>query len=825
MSRYPYPIPSREEILDALRNATGSQSAKTIAKTLHVKRGEIEGLTRRLEAMQRDGQLNFTEAGGYSIRNSTRFIVGQVSSHRDGYGFLLPDEGGDDIYLSEKEMQKVMNGDRVQVRVIASDRRGRFEGTIVEVLSRAHTHVVGRLLHENGTWLIAPEDRRIAHDIIVEKPPKNAQAGQFVNAKLLTQPSRYAQPLGQIVEVLGDMDDPGIEIEIAVRKFGLPHIFSKEAMDRANSLPDTVQPADLTDRVDLRDVPFVTIDGEDARDFDDAVYCEPVEMGKTTGYRLLVAIADVSHYVKPNDPIDKDALLRSTSVYFPRRVIPMLPEKLSNGLCSLNPDVDRLALVCDMVVSAEGKPDFYQFYPAVIKSAARMTYTAVASILESPRGPEAAIHANVVPHIRNLFSVYRVLFEAREKRGAIDFETVETYIVSNPEGKIEKILPRVRNDAHKLIEECMLAANVCAADLLIRHHHPGTYRIHAAPGEEKLDQIRAFLGPLGLRLGGGNSPQPSDYAVLIKQVMPRPDAPLLQTMLLRSMQQAIYSPDNVGHFGLAYKAYTHFTSPIRRYPDLLVHRAIKAILQGKRYEPAGIDQRLLNKNVSNAMRRQMNKDKLEGRATGTAEDSIWHALGLHCSANERRADEASRDVEAWLKCYFIKDKLGEHFTGTVSGVTSFGIFVQLDDLFIEGLVHITDLGSDYYHFDEVRHELRGERSGVRYQLTDRVTVQVSRVDLDSRQIDLVIISGPFKAGKEGAAQGQGTASAPPPVLFDRFKKRGIARVSEKGNLPPGVAAAKRKSNTTRSNNDSAPSFSGKPKSGAKRAETRKRKRR
>ncbi|MDL2284234.1 ribonuclease R [Oxalobacter sp. OttesenSCG-928-P03] len=817
MSRYPYPIPSREEILDALRDAKGSQSAKTIARALHVKRGEIEGLTRRLDAMQRDGQLNFTEAGGYTIKNSTRFIVGQVSSHPDGYGFLLPDEGGDDIYLSEKEMQKVMNGDRVQVRVIASDRRGRFEGTIVEVLSRAHTHVVGRLLHENGTWLIAPEDRRIVHDIIVEKPPKNVQAGQFVNAQLVTQPSRYSQPLARVVEVLGDMDDPGIEIEIAVRKFGLPHVFSAEAMQLAESLPDTVQPEDMADRVDLRDVPFVTIDGEDARDFDDAVYCEPVKDGKATVYRLLVAIADVSHYVKPNDAIDRDALLRSTSVYFPRRVIPMLPEKLSNGLCSLNPHVDRLSMVCDMVVSEEGEVTAYQFYPAVIKSAARMTYTAVAAILESPRGPEAAIHADVVPHIRNLFSVYQALFGAREKRGAIDFETVETYIVSNAEGKIEKILPRVRNDAHKLIEECMLAANVSAADLLIRHHHPGTYRIHAAPGKEKLDQIRAFLAPLGLKLTGGMSPQPSDYAELIRQVLPRPDAPLLQTMLLRSMQQAVYSPDNIGHFGLAYKAYAHFTSPIRRYPDLLVHRAIKAILAGKRYEPSGIDRRLLNKNVSNAMRRQMNRDRMEGRATGTPEDSIWHALGLHCSANERRADEASRDVEAWLKCYFIKDKLGEHFTGTISGVMPFGIFVQLDDLYIEGMVHVTDLGADYYHFDEVRHELRGERTGVRYQLTDRVTVQVSRVDLDSRQIDLVVISGPFKTGKDGKTR-EGTASASQPVLFERFKKRGIARMGEKGNLPPRARAVSAK-------DDNKPaSFSGKPKSGPKKEQTRKRKR-
>ena len=735
---------------------------------------------RRLDAMQRDGQLSFTTSAGYKV-SATRFIAGQVSAHPDGYGFLLPDEDGEDIYLSEKEMQKVMHGDRVQVRVIGTDRRGRSEGTIVEVLSRAHTHVIGRLLHENGVWLIAPEDRRIVHDIIVEKPPKNAKTGQFVNARLVTQPSRYAQPLAQVVEVLGNMDDPGIEIEIAVRKFGLPHVFSDAAKARAESLPDTVRSADRTGRVDLRDVPFVTIDGEDARDFDDAVYCEPIQEAKQAGYRLLVAIADVSHYVRPGDAIDKDALLRSTSVYFPRRVIPMLPEKLSNGLCSLNPEVDRLALVCDMIVGQDGIPSAYQFYPAVICSAARMTYTAVAAMLKSPRGPEAALHAAVAPHIRNLFAVYQALFRGREKRGAIDFETVETYIVSNAEGRIEKILPRVRNDAHKLIEECMLAANVCAADLLIRHRHPCVYRIHGAPDGEKLDQVHAFLAPLGLRLGGKNSPQSSDYAALIKQVLLRPDAPLLQTMLLRSMPQAVYSPDNIGHFGLAYQAYTHFTSPIRRYPDLLVHRAIKAILQGKRYEPTGIDRRMLNRTISNAMRRQMNKNRIKGKVTATPEDSIWHALGLHCSANERRADEASRDVEAWLKCYFIKDRLGEHFSGTISGVAPFGIFVQLDDLYIEGMAHITDLGNDYYHFDEVRHELRGERSGVRYQLTDKVTVQISRVDLDSRQIDLLIVSGPLRATQE--TEKTGSASLVPP-LFERFKKREISRLA-KGELPEG----------------------------------------
>lgn len=785
MKQFPYPIPSREAILDVLRQASSGQSAKAIAKALEVKRGEMEGLMRRLDAMQRDGQLNFTASGGYTV-STTRFIAGQVSSHPDGYGFLLPDEGGEDIYLSEKEMLKVMNGDRVQVRVIAADRRGRREGTIVEVLSRAHTHVVGRLLCENGVWLIAPEDRRIVHDVIVEKPPKYAKAGQFVNARLVTQPSHYAQPLAQVVEVLGDMDDPGIEIEIAVRKFGLPHVFSDAAKARSEALPEKVRPVDVAGRADLRDVPFVTIDGEDARDFDDAVYCEPIGEEGASGYRLLVAIADVSHYVRPGDAIDQDALLRSTSVYFPRRVIPMLPEKLSNGLCSLNPNVDRLALVCDMVIGADGRTEAYQFYPAVICSAARMTYTAVAALLENPRGPEAAVHAAVAPHVRDLFAVYKALFGAREKRGAIDFETVETYIVSNEAGKIEKILPRVRNDAHKLIEECMLAANVCAADLLIRHRHPCVFRVHDVPEAEKLDQVRAFLAPLGLRLAGKHAPKPSDYAALIKEVLPRPDAPLLQTMLLRSMQQAMYSPDNIGHFGLAYQAYTHFTSPIRRYPDLLVHRAIKAILQGKRYEPNGIDRQVLNRNMSNAMRRQMNKKRMAGEAVGSPDDSIWHALGLHCSANERRADEASRDVEAWLKCYFIRDRLGEHFSGTISGVAPFGIFVQLDDLYIEGLAHVTDLGKDFYHFDEVRHELRGEHSGVRYQLTDKVTVQISRVDLDSRQIDLAVVAGPLKAAQ--GADVSGKAAAPP--LFERFKKRGISRLEEEEKaLPEGVAAA------------------------------------
>jgi len=741
LSHYPYSIPSREEILGVLRKASDPQTLSSIADALSVKESELDGLTRRLAAMERDGQIKPDRKGRIQLANTANFIEGRVSCHRDGYGFLLPDEG-DDVFLPEKEMQKVLHGDRVQVRVIGLDRRGRPEGTIVEVLARANTHVIGRLVHENGVWLVVPEDKRIAHDILLAVAPGKAKAGQVVSVELTEQPSRYSQPIGKIAEVLGEIDDPGMEIEIAVRKYGVPHEFSEAAKVAASKLPSEVKPADLEDRVDLRDIPMVTIDGEDARDFDDAVYCEPVKIGRGTGFRLLVAIADVSHYVKPNDALDVDALERSTSVYFPRRVIPMLPEKLSNGLCSLNPDVDRLTMVCDAVISAKGDIQAYQFYPAVIHSAARLTYTEVAAVLGNTRGPEATRRAALLPHLQNLYDLFQVLLQSRRLRGAIDFETTETYIVCNAAGKIEQILPRTRNDAHKLIEECMLAANVCAADFMERNKHHGMFRIHAGPTEQKLNQLRTFLKQLGLSLGGSGSPAASDYAELMEKIKLRPDAIMLQTMLLRSMQQAVYSPDNIGHFGLSYDAYAHFTSPIRRYPDLLTHRVIKAILQTKRYHPKDIETENLNTQLSPAARKMQAKDRAAGKKKSEGDVAIWEALGIHCSANERRADEASRDVEAWLKCYFVRDKLGEEFTGTISGVAAFGIFVQLDALFIEGMVHVTDLGSDFFQFDEARHELRGERTGMRYQLTDRVTVQVSRVDLDARRIDLRLVREP-----------------------------------------------------------------------------------
>jgi len=539
-----------------------------------------------------------------------------------------------------------------------------------------------------------------------------------------------------------------MEIEIAVRKYSVPHEFSAECLEQAKGLPDKVRAQDRKGRIDLRDVPLVTIDGEDARDFDDAVYCEPAKVGRSKGWRLLVAIADVSHYVQTGSGIDIDAYDRATSVYFPRRVIPMLPEKLSNGLCSLNPDVDRLCMVCDMLVTAKGDVHAYQFYPAVMHSHARFTYTEVAAILGNTRGPEALRRQERVQDLLNLHDVYRALLASRAVRGAVDFETTETQIVCDDSGRIEKIVPRVRNEAHRLIEEAMLAANVCSADFIQQSQHPGLFRVHEGPTAEKKDILRNYLKALGLNIGLSDDPHTSEFQKIALATKDRPDAQQIHTMLLRSMQQAIYTPLNSGHFGLAYEAYTHFTSPIRRYPDLLVHRVIKSILQGRKYDlpslptPGEAHAKLakrLQKNKAGATVMGGRSSKLPKVKMSFAEQQAWEAAGLHCSANERRADEASRDVEAWLKCKYMREHLGEEYGGVVTSATSFGLFVTLDSLYVEGLVHITELGGEYFRFDEVRQELRGERTGIRYAIGTRVQVQVSRVDLDGRKIDFRLV--------------------------------------------------------------------------------------
>jgi ribonuclease R len=650
---------------------------------------------------------------------------------------VLRDDRQPDIYLSPQEMRAVLHRDRVKARIVRVDRKGRPEGRVLEIIERKKAPIIGRLLNESGVWLVAPEDKRYGQDILVPKnATANAAAGQVVAIELTEPPSMYSQPVGRVTEVLGEIDDPGMEIEIAVRKYEVPHRFSPETLAQAAGLPDKLRVVDRKHRVDLRDVPLVTIDGEDARDFDDAVYCEPIATGRSkapNAWRLVVAIADVSHYVKPGEPLDDDAYERATSVYFPRRVIPMLPEKLSNGLCSLNPNEDRLAMVCDMVVSHEGEVTAYQFFPAVICSHARFTYTEVAAILANTRGPEATRRRQLVPDLLHLHEVYRALLKARARRGAVDFETTETQIVCDEQGRIEKIVPRTRTEAHKLIEEAMLAANVCSADFIAQGKHPALYRVHEGPTPEKKTLLQNYLKALGLGLGISDDPKPGEFQAIAAATRDRPDALQIHTMLLRSMQQAVYTGSNNGHFGLAYEAYTHFTSPIRRYPDLLVHRVIKALLLGKRYH-------LVNGLVkSPAPQRRAAAKPGAKPAQLSAEAEVWEAAGAHCSANERRADEASRDVEAWLKCRYMREHLGEEFGGTVSAATSFGLFVTLDGLYVEGLVHITELGGEYFRFDEARQELRGERTGVRYTVGSRVRVQVSRVDLDGRKIDFRMV--------------------------------------------------------------------------------------
>lgn len=710
--QYENPLPSREFILQILTEQGAPMHEDELLDLLQITDEEEDLFSRRLRAMERDGQIMRNRKRAICVMDKLDLIKGKVQGHPDGFGFLIPEDGSADMFLSEKEMHQVLHGDVVMVRQGGVDRRGRPEAKIIEVLERANNRVVGRLFEDHGIQFVVAENRRITQDILVAPGEHGvAKVGQVVILEIMQHPNKHAQPIGRIVDVLGNYADPGMEIEIALRKHDLPHDFPSDVERQAKAIAPIVSAEDWDGREDIRNLPLVTIDGETARDFDDAVYCAP----ERDGYRLVVAIADVSHYVHSNDALDREAILRGNSVYFPRRVIPMLPEELSNGLCSLNPHVDRLCMVCDMHVDSHGEIGKYRFYPSVMYSNARLTYTQVAEMLAEPDGELAKSYVNVLPHLQNLYGLFQKLLHARHKRGAIDFETVETQMIFNDQGKIERIVPVVRNDAHKLIEECMLAANVCAANFLHESEHTVLYRIHQGPTPEKLEALREFLKEFGLQLGGDEEPQAADYSKLLKRIKGRPDAALLQTVMLRSLRQAKYEPENIGHFGLGYEAYAHFTSPIRRYPDLLVHRAIKAVLQGKQYKPS----------------------------------MKWEELGVHCSMTERRADDATRDVDAWLKCFYMRDHLGSVFTGTVSSVTSFGMFVSLDDLYVEGLVHISELGKDYFHFDAGKHMLLGERTGQQYRLGDRVQVRVVKVDMESTKVDFVLHDDAALAASEG----------------------------------------------------------------------------
>lgn len=792
----PY-VPSREDILACLREQTQPLTLEQLAQQLRIAYPISVGAERRLAAMQRDEQIDIDAQERIRLNQKSAFISGRVQGHRDGFGFLIRDDGQTpDLFLSPREMMRVLHGDRVLVRANGVY-RGKPEAIIVEVLERATNRLVGRLHKEQGIYTVAPEDQRIKHDIFIAPADINgAKPGQVVTVEITRQPARHLQPQGKIIEVLGEIDDPGMEIEIAVRKFDVPVDFSEQTLAQAAKIPQQLRPADYKNRIDLRDLAFITIDGEDARDFDDAVYCEQINVGRgktyRKGWRLLVAIADVSHYVRPNDAIDQDAIERGTSVYFPRRVIPMLPESLSNGICSLNPGEDRLVLVCDMVIPGEGaragRITAYQFYPAVIHSHARTTYTQIWEAIQQPTGPIAQSLGALLPMVQSSYELFQVLLAQRKDRGAIDFDTIETKIISNELGRIERIEPLVRNDAHKLIEEFMLAANTCAADFMTRHKRSGLYRVHESPTTEKLQLFRDYLRTLGLHLDGGDEPTTADYARLIDQARGRTDFEIIQTMCLRSMQQAIYSPENGGHFGLSYPLYTHFTSPIRRYPDLLTHRVIKSILAKKRYVPD--------------IGAEPGDEQLSARQR---EQSVWERLGVMLSARERRADEASYDVQAWLKCYFMQDHIGEVFSGKITGVAAFGIFITLDKLYVEGMVHVSELGSDYFVFNEATHDLRGERTGIRYKLTDSVQVQVARVNLETRKIDFRLIEGSaYKTLTTGATerrprpQKKAAPAKPKDLKGTASERRAAARkAARKAAAAERAAARKAKLKRTR----------------------------
>ena len=753
--KYENPIPSREFILAHLESCDGPRTHYELCDSLDMQsEDDVEALRRRLIAMERDGQLHRNRRDAYAPIQKLDLIRGKVMGHKEGHGYVQPEDGSDWLMLSHREMRRVFSGDEVTARIDHTDQRGRRQGSIVEILSRNTTEIVGRYYRDRAWGTVIPDNPKIQHEILIpEGDSLDAHTGEYVVVQITTYPERHAQASGKVVEILGEHMAPGLEIDIAIRSHGIPHEWPEEVEAEVRGYTPTVAEEDKRGRVDIRHLPLVTIDGEDARDFDDAVYCEKKKGG---GWRLWVAIADVSHYVKVGSALDKEAWERGNSVYFPGRVVPMLPEILSNELCSLKPHDDRLCMVCEMTISAQGKLTGFEFFEGVMHSHARLTYNQVAAMLAGDETLRER-YSNVYPHLEHLHQLYTCLRSTRESRGAIDFETVETRIVFGPDRKIEDIVPVERNDAHKLIEECMLCANVATARFLEKLKLPGLYRVHEGPSAEKLQNLRAFLGELGLDLPGGDKPEPQHYANLLASVQGRPDQQLIQTVMLRSLSQAIYQADNIGHFGLAYSSYTHFTSPIRRYPDLLVHRAIRSVIASERETPL--------------VQRVDDTRLIPKAAIFPYDEPALDAAGAHCSLTERRADDATRDVVAWLKCEYLSDRVGESFDGLVSSVTSFGLFVELSGLYIEGLVHISALNNDYFHFDPLKHRLLGERTGVSFSLGDPIKVKLVRVDLDDRKIDLEI-----DAPK---AQGQGK------------EKKSVRERLASGELKPGAEPGSR----------------------------------
>lgn len=733
--KYASPVPSRKFITQLLTSLKRPTSRDEMVGIFDITDPDAkEAFRRRLKAMERDGQLLRTRKGEYGLVRKMDLIKGVISAHRDGFGFLVTADGEDDLYLSSRQMRAVFDGDVALASIRGVDRRGRKEGAIVEVIERNTDRIVGRYDEEFGIGFVEPDNPRFNQQILIS--PDDAMqvtVGQYVVVDITVQPTNRSQPKGCIVEVLGDMTESGMEIDVAIRAHDIPFEWSPEVQLQLKQFDAEVAEEDKKKRYDLRELPLVTIDGEDARDFDDAVFCERKKNG---GWRLIVAIADVSHYVELNSALDQEARNRGNSVYFPSSVVPMLPEALSNHLCSLNPHVDRLCLGCEISVSASGRMSRFKFFEGVMCSAARLTYTDVGEYIdsvltsdsdESDTGETAleARYPQLVEQISDLYELYQVLREAREVRGAIDFDTVETSIKFGQNGKIETIKPLVRNEAHKLIEECMLCANTAAAKTLQKNELEGLYRNHDGPNPEKLQNLKLFLKELGLSLQDRKKLQTKDFQYLLKKIEDRPDRHLIQTVLLRSMSPAVYAPENSGHFGLGYTEYLHFTSPIRRYPDLIVHRSLRYMIRSMPDSPNVIS--------VPGVRRVAKKRWMPHNEKGLVE------LGDHFSMTERRADEATRDAVMRLKCEYMKSRVGEQFSGVISSVTSFGLFVELSDVYVEGLVHISSLESDYYHFDAIQHRLRGERTGRVFCLADHVIIRVQSVDLDERKIDLTLV--------------------------------------------------------------------------------------
>ena len=785
---YENPVPSRELILEVLNDHGKPMEFEQIASLLEVDEDGEVGLERRLKAMLRDAQLVQNRNGKLGVVSRMDLIPGRVQGHKDGFGFLIPDDNTQsDLFLGPRQMEKVMDGDRVLVSDAGVNRFGKKEARIVEITERVATEVVGRFRREAGISFLEPENRRITREVLVEdKNGLQPNPGDHVRATITQYPSRDHHVLVRLEEIIATPDQAGMEIEVALRRFEIPHVWPDGVEADAERFGTGVPHKAKAHRVDLRDLPLVTIDDETARDFDDAVYVERRPRG---GWRLIVAIADVSHYVSPGSALDREAATRGNSVYFPNRVVPMLPEALSNGLCSLNPHVDRLCLYCDMRISANGRLTGFVFREGVMRSRHRLTYNKVGAIIEEPdsqlaQDTVASLDDESLDMIWSFHEMFLALRKRRAERGAIDFDSDDTRIIYDENQKIQAIVPVTRNVAHIMIEEAMLAANICSAKLLEKSGLPALFRNHEPPKEERLSKLQQFLGGLGLSLGWSEgAPKPHVYQDLREQILDRPDRNVIQTMMLRSMTQAKYEAENKGHFGLAYKAYTHFTSPIRRYPDLLVHRAIRFLIRSEG-EPNHVD------NPG-----KLPKVPAEKLIPYSQADMV--AIGEQCSMTERRADDATRDVVSWLKCQFMESHIGDVFEGVISGVANFGLFIQLNELHIDGLVHVANLDSDYYHFDEVNLTLTGESSGRKFGLGDGVTVRVAAVHTEDRKIDLQLESstpsgkGRPKGGskKTGGGNRRGGNSE-----REKLAKGDIPKAKPKRKGPPrGKKAARRSS--------------------------------